>query len=203
MFEIMDFCVIVSSTKISTALTKSRIDNLITKLLTQEKKFKPKSAILFIDTGAVAGIHHLYACILNSLKGFAQKNNISKSLNVEILLYLSGYRQISKAIERCGLSKTTRDILCVQITKNQHIKDKSNYMFDFRQFFSENKITTKDFRKDIESFCVVEPKIIMKNLEITDEDIDAVIGNNKNKTSREHALEFLAIEKSALLNLIK
>lgn len=203
MFDIMEHNVIVSSIEISSTLTKDAIDNLVTNLVAQEKKFKPKSTILFIDARAVAGIRHLHACILNSLKGFAQKNNISKSLNVEILLYLSGYRQISKAIKRCGVSKTTHDILCVQITKDKLIKEASNHLFNFKQFFSENNIITKNFQNDIDSIHIVDPKIIMKNLEITDEDINAIVGDNKDKTTQDQALEFLAIEKSAMLNLIK
>jgi len=203
MFEIMSHNVIVSTAEISTFLTKDSIDKLVTNLLAQEKKLKPKSTILFIDIRAIAGIQHLNACILNSLKGIAQKNNISKSLNVEILLFLSGYRQISKAIERCGLSKNTRDILCVQIIKNELIKKTSDHIFNFEQFLSENNISIKEFQKNVEFIRIADPKTIMKNLEITDENIDAVIAGENNKTSREQALKFLAIEKSALLNLIK
>lgn len=203
MFEILDHNVIVSTTEISSSLTKDSINNLVGELLSQEKKFKPKSAILFIDAQAVAGINHLKACILNSLKGFTQKNNISNSINVEILLYLSGYRQISKAIERCGLSKKTHVIICVQITKKELLENSSENIFNFKQILTDSNVNVKKFEQDIDSLAIVNPKTIMKNLEITEENIDAIISDKKDKTSREQALEFLAIEKSALLNLIK
>ena len=203
MFEIMNHIVIVSTAEIRTALTKASIDKLITNLLIQEKNFTPKSTILFIEARAVAGMQHLKACILNSIKGISQKNNISNSLNVEILLYLSGYRQISKAIERCGLSKNTRDIICVQIIQNDLIKKTSDHVFNYEQFLSENNISIKTFQKNVEFVRIADPKTIMFNLEITDENIDAVIAGEDNKISREEALKLLAIEKSALLNLIK
>jgi len=203
MFEIMDHNVVVSTAEIVTSFTKDSIDKLVTELLAREKKFKPKSTIMLIDAYAIAGMHHLKACILNSLKGIVQKNNISKSLNVEILLYLSGYRQISKAIERIGLSKITQIIVCVQITKKELFENTSNNIFDFMHFFSENNIDIKQFEKDTNSLSVLNPKTIMKNLEITEENIDTIIEGKKDKVSRECALELLAIEKSALLNLIK
>jgi KEOPS complex subunit Cgi121 len=164
----------------------------------QEKKFKPKSAIMLIDAQAVAGIKHLKACILNSIKAFTQKNQISKSLNVEILLYLSGYRQISKAIERIGISTKTKKIICIQITKQ-----KKEPYFDFKKFLLANDIQYSYFKNDIDQFSAFEPKSVMKILEITDENIETLIEGKNNIMSREDALELLAIEKSALLNLIK
>ncbi|MHA1124850.1 MAG: KEOPS complex subunit Cgi121 [Candidatus Heimdallarchaeota archaeon] len=203
MFEIMDHTIVISSAEISSSFTKDSINKLVVDLLAQEKSFKPKSTILFIDSGAIAGIHHLNACILNSLKGIAQKNNISKSLNVEILLYLSGYRQITKAIERCGLSKNTQIIICVQVTNKELFSKSTKNMFNFKEFLFKNSIEIKQFRKDIDSLAISNSQTVMKNLEITEENIDAVIADKKDKTSREQALEYLAIEKSALLNLIK
>jgi KEOPS complex subunit Cgi121 len=63
--------------------------------------------VQFFDADRVAGSMHLTYALLNALQAFNQRRNLSKSLEVEVLLYASGQRQIGKAIEMLGLRRDT------------------------------------------------------------------------------------------------
>lgn len=63
--------------------------------------------VQFFDADRVAGSMHLTYALLNALQAFNQRRNFSKSLEVEVLLYASGQRQIGKAIEMLGLRRDT------------------------------------------------------------------------------------------------
>ena len=59
--------------------------------------------IQLIKEKYVLNLDHIYIASYYVQKVFAQKTNISKTKNVELLLYLSTYRQISKGFESFGI----------------------------------------------------------------------------------------------------
>ena len=197
MHQTLDHHLIVSRGVLSKKLDDDTIAKIITELIKIEKKFPSKSHLLIIDAFAAAGINHLKGCILLALKAFSQKNNIAKSLNTEILLYLSGYRQISKAIKQVGLAKTTKEILAIQLTSN----DKENDFFNFQKFFNNFDIKFEKYFSDIENFHLSDYKKIKQNLNIHEKEIEVFL--RKNEDSKANAIELLAMEKSTLLNLYK
>ena len=67
----------------------------------------PESTIQFISDEYVLNQDHLYVASYFMEKAFLNKNNISNKKNIELLLYLSTNRQISRAIESFGISKNT------------------------------------------------------------------------------------------------
>lgn len=70
---------------------------------------KPALVQMF-DADRVAGFEHLFFAILNALRAFSQKNNISETVDMESLLYASGQRQIRKAIEMTGVKLDTSNV---------------------------------------------------------------------------------------------
>ncbi len=70
---------------------------------------EPASTQVF-DADRVAGPEHLFFAALNALKSFDQGNNISKTIDMESLLYASGQRQIEKAIDMLGVRSGTSDV---------------------------------------------------------------------------------------------
>jgi KEOPS complex subunit Cgi121 len=68
------------------------------------------------DAAVIAGQQHLLFATLNALTAFEQGQRISENLAVEILLYASGQRQISKAIELIGVKPTTVTIAVAFLT---------------------------------------------------------------------------------------
>lgn len=59
--------------------------------------------VQILDAALVAGFEHIYFAILNALKSFKTGINISRSLEVEVLLFASGQNQIKRAIEILGI----------------------------------------------------------------------------------------------------
>lgn len=71
------------------------------------------------DANCIAGTRHLLFATLNALNAFEQNQSISERLEVEILLYASGQRQISKAIGMIGLKQGTSEIAVAFVTTNR------------------------------------------------------------------------------------
>ena len=61
----------------------------------------------FFDAEFVASWEHLYFAVLNALTAFKNKENISKSVMMETMLYASAERQIRKAVELLGIKPET------------------------------------------------------------------------------------------------
>lgn len=59
--------------------------------------------IQFFDADIIATWQHLYFSVLNALVAFKNKENISKSLAMETMLYASTRRQIRKATQLVGI----------------------------------------------------------------------------------------------------
>jgi tRNA threonylcarbamoyladenosine modification (KEOPS) complex Cgi121 subunit len=72
-------------------------------------KLSPAKAQVF-DADRIAGSPHLFFALLNALNAIKQGRSISKTLEIEVLLYASGQRQIDKAIRIVGVRPTTSRI---------------------------------------------------------------------------------------------
>lgn len=71
----------------------------------------------FFDARRVATWEHLYFAALNALKAFRNRENISKSLAMETLLYVAGERQIIRAVELVGIRESSSDVAVLIIGK--------------------------------------------------------------------------------------
>lgn len=72
-----------------------------------------------LNAAYIAGKQHVLFATINALNAFKQGNNLSTHIEVEILLYLSAQRQISKAIELIGVKTHTRQIAVIFLTSNR------------------------------------------------------------------------------------
>jgi tRNA threonylcarbamoyladenosine modification (KEOPS) complex Cgi121 subunit len=63
----------------------------------------------------VAGIEHIYFASLNVLRAFKQGSRISRSRAVELLTYVSGQRQIEKAISHLGIKDDQKKVVVAVI----------------------------------------------------------------------------------------
>jgi KEOPS complex subunit Cgi121 len=74
-------------------------------------KEKPAGVeVQFFDARRVATWQHLFFAALNALTAFKNKENISKSLAMETLLYAAAERQITRAVELVGIGATSSDV---------------------------------------------------------------------------------------------
>ncbi len=69
----------------------------------------------FFDSKLVATWQHLYFAVLNALLAFKNERNISKSLEMEVMLYASAQRQIRKAIQLTGVKRSSTNMAIVII----------------------------------------------------------------------------------------
>ncbi|HUT80963.1 MAG TPA: KEOPS complex subunit Cgi121 [Candidatus Bathyarchaeia archaeon] len=203
--QINEFTIIISQAILSKPLTNDLVKSILEKQRAIENKLPKDHSLLIINSDAIASVKHLLACILYAIKAFEQQNNLAKSLAAEIILYLSGYRQISKAFQEVGLTPETQNIAFVQITKDimePNSKDEES-LVNFEHFLTELKIQSDSFSFDVDKLANTNEKKIMSNLGITEENISLIMTDNTNGYSRDKAIEKLAIEKSTLLNILK
>ena len=73
----------------------------------------------FFNATFIATWQHLYFAVLNALSAFKNRNNISKSLAMEIMLYASAQGQIHKATESIGISSKSTEVAAVIVGKRR------------------------------------------------------------------------------------
>ncbi|MHA1556350.1 MAG: KEOPS complex subunit Cgi121 [Candidatus Heimdallarchaeota archaeon] len=185
-------------------ISSEQINQIVKELTLEERKLPNNNYLLIIDSGSVAGFRHLKACVHFSLQAFKQKNNLAKTLNTEILLYLSGYRQISKAIKKVGLNVESKEAITIHIKLNhpeENHSPKRKEFFNFEKFLKARNIEYTNFQLDVSDILVTDEKKIMLNLEIVEKEIQLFLKDTED--SRDDIIEKIAIEKSALLNILK
>jgi len=69
--------------------------------------------ILLIDARMVFGRVHIESAIEHAARAFRRGTNVAFSMMMEVLLYASGERQLSSAIEKMGIREGTRQVAVV------------------------------------------------------------------------------------------
>jgi len=77
------------------------------------------STVQVVDAQYLAGGRHLLFATLGAIHAFSVGSNISQTLAMEILLYVSGQRQIQRAIELVGVSKTSKNVGLVVVSDSR------------------------------------------------------------------------------------
>ncbi len=82
-------------------------DELLSRISTVTSKMQvPVQAF---DASAIFGKNHLIAAFHHAQRAFEQNRNRTRTIEVETLLYAAGLRQISRALERVGVGKNTKN----------------------------------------------------------------------------------------------
>jgi len=84
----------------------SDVDSALRKVSEVEKK--SGATIHIVDADAVCGPAHLASALLHARRSHANHRPRARDLKVELMMYLSGQRQIERAIQIAGLSPRTR-----------------------------------------------------------------------------------------------
>jgi KEOPS complex subunit Cgi121 len=71
--------------------------------------------VQFFDSDRIATWEHLYFAVVNALTVFRNRENISKTLSMETLLYAAAEKQIVKATALVGIKSSSRRIAAVVI----------------------------------------------------------------------------------------
>ncbi|TFG15553.1 hypothetical protein EU537_00605 [Candidatus Thorarchaeota archaeon] len=81
-------------------------------LLNQQPKMM---AAQFLNHQFIAGSDHLLSAAQNALNAWEGGYAVSRSLSVEIILFASGQRQISRALDTLGIEKLPENMLIVVV----------------------------------------------------------------------------------------
>jgi tRNA threonylcarbamoyladenosine modification (KEOPS) complex Cgi121 subunit len=183
--------------------------NYIFKIIEELQDKNEKSTIQFISDRHVLNQDHIFNACYYMQKAFFHKAHISNKKNIELLLYLSTSRQISKGIESFGIDHNDlmegNIIICI-VSPIDNL-DKINK--DILQILGANEIELT-----INSLTIEKINTIIDNYEISNSQIKSVLksyGNKENNIADfKNNLESLSLaifdlicEKMALLNLEK
>jgi len=147
---------------------------------TQEFSKKNNIKIQSFDAELIFGKDHLTSSYNHAKRAFKNKTNTSPDIEMELLLYSSGERQLKKAIPKMGVKK-----------------EKSRIVFAF----INNKIEDKILKDFLELFN------LKRNDKIIEGNINTLkkfgIKDNEIKTVKEEKYGDLILEKVALVDIIK
>lgn len=152
------------------------------------RKQNKDASIQFFDAKNVAGSQHLYFAALNALNAFEKGRNISNNLTVEVLLYASAQRQITKAVEMLGLKQDSSQVAALIVAEDSQKKD--NYL----RIVSETVKGEQD--NSVLELTTEKMKNIKKLFQISDIEFEAKL---EKPGLEEEALTDLVIERMALL----
>ena len=131
------------------------------------------------DAELIYGKNHIVSAVEHAKRSMDRKTNTTNSLEMEILLYASGERQLKIAIPKMGIKKNNTKIAIV------FINDISDKLID--ELLNECSLV-KDNK-------VLEGNIdTLKKFGLNEDEI---------KTVQEHKYEDLILEKVAMVDIIK
>jgi tRNA threonylcarbamoyladenosine modification (KEOPS) complex Cgi121 subunit len=153
----------------------------------------PHLSAQFVDLDKVPGSRYLFLATLNALKSFNSRQPISRSLSMEILLFVSANRQIHEAIRLVGIASDTRRAAGVLVGKTQ--KEVSAAAELLCQTLGQ-----KSNDGLIDHWSAERIQNVLSLFEIGSKELRATLRKNE---ARAQAVERLAIERSALLTVRK
>jgi len=147
----------------------------------------PNVEVQFFDANLVASWQHLYFAALNALTAFKNKQNLSKSLAMESMLYASARRQIQKATETLGIKPNTSEVAMLIIGEKPETVKESLRMISANLKAQHDEKVLELSKKKV--------ALIRKAFDISDLEIETIM----KKDDLEKALTDLVLERMALL----
>jgi len=170
-----------------TGFRNARIRDIEEFLKIIRKEKTSNAEIQFFDAKFVATWQHLYFAALNALTAFKNKENISRSLAMETMLYASAQRQISKAMELIGIKPHSSEIAVLIIGEKPETVRSALAMV--------SKHVNSDPDDTVLELSDEKVTSIQKIFEISSVELETVI----KRDDAEIALTDLVIERMALL----
>lgn len=161
-------------------------------LRSTQEKF-PEVCVQLTDLNKIAGSRYLFLSTYNALKSFHSKQRISRTLSMEILLYVSANRQINEAIKRVGITADTEEIAAVAVGSSREAVIGAGELL-------EQLLGIRSADELLDSWPPNRLDSIQQSFGITSKELSATI--RKDEAIYE-SIERLAIERSALLTVKK
>jgi len=152
------------------------------------RRDQQRATVQFFNAEFVATWKHLYFAVLNALMAFRNKRNISKNVEVEVLLYASAQRQIRKAIKLVGVKRESSDVAAVIIGEDRDVVNATLYSVS-QQIRSEPNDTVLELSPSKE-------QLIRSTFNISAKELKTVMKSG----AVQKALVDLVVERMALLS---
>jgi KEOPS complex subunit Cgi121 len=72
--------------------------------------------VLVMRSDMVFGLNHIRSALYHAKRAIAERRNSSESLSMETLLYASGERQLSSAIKKMSVDRTTEEVVVARLS---------------------------------------------------------------------------------------
>jgi tRNA threonylcarbamoyladenosine modification (KEOPS) complex Cgi121 subunit len=138
------------------------------------------------DADRVAGWEHLFFAAVNAVKAHEAGAAISRSLAIEVLLYVSCQDQISRALDIVGVTPSTERVALLVLADGMEAAEKAFGRASVALGRDDDSVLGLDAEK-----CVR----IKETFGVSDSEIEAVGGSELD------ALTWLLVERGALLPL--
>jgi KEOPS complex subunit Cgi121 len=148
-----------------------------------------KIMIQLINADLIFSKLHVISAVEHALRSFDHKDNATSSLNLELLLYLAGERQIHKAIKKVGITTHTTNFVIIIVSD---IHNSNKYDGKLSNTISDSVLETTQLKQI--NVDISGDRSTLSRFGISDEDIDTI---------KPDQYEGLILEKIALVDIIK
>ena len=167
----------------------------VQRILEAAQKCREKFEVVLqvVDADCIASWRHAISAAVKALRAFNESRNVCDKVEVEVILYLSGRRQIRDAIEAVGVksSSTRLAVICLA----EDAESASSAVNCFRSAIGgviDNSV--------LEIKSAEKAEILRGVYDINDDELSAVMRNDVDFGG---AIERIVIERGAILDLIK
>ncbi len=162
-------------------------------VLNEIHKKHPEVSAQFVDLDKIPGSRYLFLATLNALQSHNSSRPISRTLGMEILLYVSANKQINEAIRHVGMTADTARIAAILVGKT---KEETLVVADLLNQILQQKGDDEL----IDQWSSGRIENVLSLFDIAPRELKAILRESE---QREQAVERLAIERSALLTVRK
>jgi KEOPS complex subunit Cgi121 len=166
-------------------------------LLAKSQQFAEDGTVTLqlVDAGRIAGPRHLLIATYHALQAFHYGTQRAKTVGMEILRYAAAQRQITRALELFGVSRSTTQLGGILLGKPQDALRRL-----FKKLLSE--IDAEDTPQVLEISTSTKARAIQRAFKISTTEIKAVL-TATDHVSRFQVIARLVYERCALLSLEK
>jgi tRNA threonylcarbamoyladenosine modification (KEOPS) complex Cgi121 subunit len=159
--------------------------------LKQLRSINARAEVQLVKADLIAGPEHLQFAARNALNSFKGDKRRSKSLAVELLLYLSCQRQIAKAIRFLGVDPEDSRVALIALSDSKGaIQEVARH--------AESIINGKQDDSQIEIGSKEKMTLLQRSYGVTRKELEAAWFEGEAQSS---TLKRLIVERSALLDL--
>ena len=163
--------------------------NSVEELFQNATKEYPEVSIQLVDLDRVPGQRYLKLATVNAENSFHSKQPITKTLAMELLLYISAEKQIVRALKHVGITPETCRIAAVALgVDRDRVLAAADFLSGSLGQGSEDGL--------LDDWSRLRIKNVRSGFDIGEKEIKATIRKNEAKRM---AIERLAVERSAML----